>query len=96
MILFKLIVFLFSKLNKCFMGKKTTKVKTLKMFDHSTKMYVRVQLSHDKKHYEKWASKNKKDWKLINSTMSFDEVMLTQQELIDNNYKNLFKKIYDR
>jgi hypothetical protein len=67
--------------------------KTLRMFDHSTKLYVRVQLSEDKKYYEEWVSKNGRDWELKDTMKSLDEVMSIQQELIDNNYKNLFDKI---
>jgi hypothetical protein len=67
--------------------------KTLRMFDHSTKLYVRVQLSENKEYYEKWVSKNGRDWKLDDTMDSLDEVMSIQQELIDNNYKNLLNKI---
>lgn len=63
------------------------------MFDHTAKMYVRVQLSQDKKCYQKWVSKNKKDWKLSETFNSLDEVMKSQQELINGNYRNLFKVI---
>jgi len=63
------------------------------MFDHSTKLYSKIQLSDNKKYYEKYVSRDKKNWELISKLKSFDEVLSTQQELIDNNYKNLFKKI---
>lgn len=75
------------------MSIKQKKSETLNMFDHSTKLYIRIQLSNDKKYYEKWVSKNKKNWELVDTLKSFDQVMLTQQELIDNNYKNLFRKL---
>lgn len=65
----------------------------LRMFDHSTKLYVRVQLSENKEYYEKWVSKNKRNWKLVDTMKSLDQVMSTQQELINNNYKSLFEKI---
>jgi hypothetical protein len=63
------------------------------MFDHSTKLYCKILLSDNKKYYEKYVSRDKKNWELISKLKSFDEVLSTQQELIDNNYKNLFKKI---
>lgn len=75
------------------MNKKLSKSETLTMFDHSSKLYLRIQLSDNKKYYEKWVSKNKKNWDLVDKLKSFDQVMSTQQELIDNNYKNLFRKI---
>ena len=63
------------------------------MFDHSTKQYTRICLSENKEYYEKWVSKNGRDWELKDTMNSLDEVMSIQQELIDNNYKNLFDKI---
>ena len=63
------------------------------LFDRTTKMYVRVQLSQDKSCYEKWVSKNKRKWTLSETFNSIDEVMKAQQSLIDNNYRNLFKVI---
>ena len=81
------------KTNNIIMNDKLTKSQTLRMFDHSTKLYLKIQLSDNKKYYEKWVSKDKKDWDLVDKLKSFDQVMSTQQELIDNNYKNLFRKI---
>ena len=65
----------------------------LRMFDHSTKLYVRIQLSENKEYYEKWVSNNKRNWRLVDTMKSLDQVMSTQQELINNNYKSLFEKI---
>lgn len=75
------------------MNQKLSKGETLRMFDHSSKLYIRVQLSVNKKYYEKWVSSDNKNWELVDKLKSFDQVMSTQQELIDNNYKNLFRKI---
>lgn len=75
------------------MSIKQKKNETLRMFDHSTKLYIKIQLSDNKKYYEKWVSKNKKNWELVDTLKSFDQVMSTQQQLIDNNYMNLFSKI---
>jgi hypothetical protein len=78
------------------MIKKLSKDQTLRMFDHSTKLYCKIQLSENKKYYEKYVSRDKKNWELISKLKSFDEVLTTQQELIDNNYMNLFRKISTR
>ena len=75
------------------MIKRLSKSQTLRMFDHSTKLYSKIQLSDNKKYYEKYVSRDKKNWELVSKLKSFDEVLSTQQELIDNNYMNLFKKI---
>jgi hypothetical protein len=75
------------------MIKKLSKDQTLRMFDHSTKLYCKIQLSDNKKYYEKYVSRDKKNWELISKLKSFDDVLTTQQELIDNNYMNLFRKI---
>ena len=78
------------------MIKKLSKSQTLRMFDHSTKLYTKIQLSNNKKYYEKYVSRDKKNWEMISKLKSFDDVLSTQQELIDNNYKNLFRKIISR
>jgi hypothetical protein len=75
------------------MIRRLSKSQTLRMFDHSTKLYSKIQLSDNKKYYEKYVSRDKKNWELVSKLKSFDEVLSTQQELIDNNYMNLFKKI---
>jgi hypothetical protein len=75
------------------MNQKLSKDETLRMFDHSSKLYIRVKLSVNNKYYEKWVSSDNKNWELVDKLESFDQVMSTQQELIDNNYKNLFRKI---
>jgi hypothetical protein len=66
------------------------------MFDHTTKLYSKIQLSDNKKYYEKYVSRDKENWELVGKLESFNEVLLSQQELIDNNYKNLFNKIISR
>jgi hypothetical protein len=81
------------KQNNRFMIKKLSKNQTLRMFDHSTKLYFKIQLSANKNYYEKYVSSDKKNWELMGKLNSFEEVMTTQQELIDNNYKNLFRKL---
>lgn len=63
------------------------------LYDRTNKMYVKVQLSQDKSCYEKWVSKNKRKWTLSQTYSSIDEVMMAQQNLIDNNYRNLFNVI---
>ena len=75
------------------MIKKLSKSQMLRMFDHTTKLYSKIQLSDNKKYYEKYVSRDKVNWELVSKLKSFDEVLSTQQELIDNNYKNLFRKI---
>lgn len=75
------------------MSRKLSNSQMLRMFDHSTKLYVKIQLSDNKKYYEKWVSKTKRNWELVDTFKTFDQVMLAQQQLIDNNYKNLFTKI---
>lgn len=75
------------------MNKKSTSDQPLRMFDHSIKLYVRIQLSKDKKYYEKWVSKNKEEWKLVDKLESLDQVMSTKRNVIDNNYLNLFSVV---
>jgi hypothetical protein len=50
-------------------------------------------MSKDSKYWEKWTSTNKLDWELSDRIETLEEVLKSQQELIDNNYKNLFDVI---
>ena len=63
------------------------------LYDHSTKMFVQVRLSQDKRYYEKWTSKDKKTWEVSGIYKSIEEVIKAKEELINHNYQNLFKTI---
>ena len=60
------------------------------LFDHSKKVFIRIKLNDTKRHWEVWLSKNKRKWELEKSKLSLDDAIKYQQEIIDNNYKNLF------
>jgi hypothetical protein len=59
----------------------------------SKKVFVKIKMSKDSKYWEKWTSTNKLDWELSDRIETLEEVLKSQQELIDNNYKNLFDVI---
>ena len=63
------------------------------LYDHSTKMFVQVRLSQDKRYYEKWTSKDKESWEISGTYNSIEEVIKSKEELINHNYQNLFKTI---
>lgn len=63
------------------------------LYDHSTKMFVQVRLSQDKRYYEKWTSKDKKSWGISGTYNSIEGVIKAKEELINHNYQNLFKTI---
>ena len=63
------------------------------LFDHTKQVFSRIKLDDTKKYYEVWVSKSKKNWELKKSKMSFDEAMNYQEEIINNNYKNLFELV---
>ena len=63
------------------------------LYDHSTKMFVQVRLSQDKRYYEKWTSKDKGSWEISGTYKSIEEVIKAKEELINHNYQNLFKTI---
>lgn len=66
---------------------------SINLVDKSNKMFVRIKLSDDRKHWERWTSTNKRKWELSEKMKSLEDVLKSQQELIDNNYKNLFDVI---
>ena len=75
--------------------KKPTSPNTfgLHLVDKSKKMYVRIKLSEDRKYWERWVSSDKRSWELSSKLKSLTQVLESQQELIDSNYKNLFNVI---
>ncbi len=66
---------------------------SINLVDKSKKMFVKIKLSDNRKFWEKWTSTNKKNWELTTKMKSLEEVLKSQQELIDSNYKNLFDVI---
>jgi len=66
---------------------------SINLVDKSKKVFVKIKLSENRKYWERWTSTNKKNWKLTGKINSLEEVLKSQQELIDNNYKNLFDVI---
>jgi hypothetical protein len=66
---------------------------SINLVDKSKKVFVKIKLSENRKYWERWTSTNKKNWELSGKINSLEEVLKSQQELIDNNYKNLFDVI---
>ena len=66
---------------------------SINLVDKSKKVFVKIKLSENRKYWERWTSTNKKNWELSGKIDSLEEVLKSQQELIDNNYKNLFDVI---
>lgn len=66
---------------------------SINLIDKSKKMFVRIKLSEDRKCWERWTSTDKKHWELSGKMKSLEDVLKSQQDLIDRNYKNLFDVI---
>lgn len=66
------------------------KADNINLVDKSKKVFVRIQLSDNRKYWEKWISKNKKEWELSSKLKSLEEVLKSQQDVIDSNYNNFF------
>ena len=66
---------------------------SINLVDKSKKVFVKIKLSENRKYWERWTSTNKKNWELTGKINSLEEFLKSQQELIDNNYKNLFDVI---
>jgi len=67
------------------------KADVISMVDKAKKMFVRIKLSDNRKYWERWVSfNNKKKWELNGKMKSLDEVLKSQQEIIDKNYKNFY------
>jgi len=79
-----------------FFMKVSSSADTLKMVDHKNKLRVRIQLSDNRKYWEKWVSKNNGKWEFLNKVSTLDGVLKSQQEIIDNNYNNLFEMVMSK
>jgi hypothetical protein len=58
------------------------------MFDHTTKLYVRIKKSNEG--WDRMVSKTKKVWKLTHKALSMDEVLRFKEEIVNNNFRNLY------
>ena len=76
--------------------KVSSSADTLKMIDHKNELRVRIQLSENRKYWEKWVSKNNGKWEFLNKVSTLDGVLKSQQEIIDNNYNNLFEMVMSK
>lgn len=72
---------------------KRSKADVLNIFDRSKNIRVRIVLSENRRHWEKWISNSNGKWELLGKVKTLDEVIKSQQDIIDNNYKNLFSII---
>lgn len=64
---------------------------SINLYDHSNKLFVRIKKSKDASLWNRFVSKNKKSWKLTHSTPSLEDVLKYKEEVINNNFRNLFK-----
>ncbi len=78
----------------CNQKRTTMEADSITLVDKSKKMFVKIKLSDNRKYWERWTSFNQRKWELEDKKIkSIVEVIESQQELIDNNYKNLFDVI---
>lgn len=57
------------------------------------KIHSRIQLSPSGKHWERWESNDRVNWKVTHRRMSLDEALKKQQEVVIQNHKNLLSDI---
>lgn len=69
---------------------KKGKADIINLIDKSKKMYVRIKLSDNRKYWERWVSLNKRKWEMDSKLKSLEDVLKSQQDIIDNNYKNFY------
>lgn len=61
---------------------------TINMFDHTNSLYVRIKRTA--KGWERWVSKSKRNWKMTHKALTMDDALKFKEEVINNNYRNLF------
>ena len=67
------------------------KPRALDLYDQHNRIYVK--LINGSKGWERHISVDKKKWKLTHKNLSMTEALTIKQDVIDNNFKNLFKTI---
>lgn len=63
--------------------------------DKLSRRHIRFCLSDDNQ-WEKYESKDKKEWKLVKKDVSLNEVVKEHEEVKNRNYLNFFRKIFKR
>ena len=71
------------------------KITIMKMYDFKSKIHFKVESSKDKQGFDIKVSSDKKTWKTEKTGITFDEVMKTKEEIINNNFNHLYKLITD-
>ena len=69
---------------------KKTKADMINLIDKSKKMHVKIKLSDDRKYWERWISFNKRKWEMDSKLKTLEEVLKSQQDIIDNNYRSFY------
>ena len=60
------------------------------------KIHSRIQLSPNGKHWERWESIDRINWKITHGRMSLEEALKKQQAVLIQNHKNLLSDILRR
>lgn len=57
------------------------------------KIHSRIQLSPNGKHWERWESTDRINWKITHGRMSLEEALKKQQAVLIQNHRNLLSDI---
>ena len=57
------------------------------------KIHSRIQLSPNGKHWERWESTDRINWKITHGRMSLEEALKKQQAVLIQNHRNLLTDI---
>ena len=69
---------------------RKNKADMINLIDKSKKMHVKIKLSDDRKYWERWISFNKRKWEMDSKLKTLEEVLKSQQDIIDNNYRSFY------
>lgn len=72
--------------------KKSLKT-SVNLFDHVSKLYILIKKSQDKVNWERYVSSDKEKWILTHSCLNLEDALRFKEEVINNNYRNLFSLI---
>lgn len=65
----------------------------ISLFDHTNKIYVRFRKCSNGIGWQRWVSKSKRKWTLMETFNTMEEALRHKEEIVNNNYRNLYNLI---
>jgi len=68
-------------------------MKNVELSDKLNNRYIRFEFSKEKQLWEKWESNDKTNWKLVQQSATFLDILNESEKITNNNFVHLWKMI---